>query len=128
MKFPFVIKTLLATLIIATLIGLYEYLAIANPKWYFLFIPFLVFLITMWVQRAYVRIIRKNKKQFISLFMLFSFAKMLLYSMIILAYLFFKGAQPIAFALFFLVSYAVFTGLQVSELLQNKQDETTPNP
>jgi hypothetical protein len=116
MQINYLIKFLLAALFLSISVMLFESIKSQQSVQYlFASIPWFIFFISLFTYSIFKRALIKNRKRFIPLFLLITFAKLFIYSTLIILYLFLKGPMPLHFAIIFLLSYFVFSVIQQIE-------------
>lgn len=111
----FLKKLIVFTAVIAVLGYLSTYLLPPNyvtPAWPYLFVFF--FSVTLIVHNILLKVSKKRAQNFINIFMLLTFGKLIFYLSIILAYALINREDSIPFIITFFILYVLFTIFEVA--------------
>jgi hypothetical protein len=119
-KFTIQLSTLAIVLIIASLLILRFVPALPiTPA--FIFIIIFIYAFTLFVFRLLLKGQKEKLSQFVNLYLLVNFGKLIVYIFIIFIYAFLNRADAASFILTFFVYYFAFTVFEVISLLQVKK-------
>lgn len=89
------------------------------------YIIILFYMTTAGVHYVLLRITELNPRKFVSYFMLATFAKLMTYMIVIVAYVFVMKKEILAFVLSFFILYIIFTVFEVTSILSQTKDQNT---